>query len=131
MSSSKEVSSFHQDPSPSKAILVSTMNDVPGNRIVRVLGAVYGQTTLSRGFRRNVSAELKAMAGGEIKQFTTMVNEARETAVERMIAECSKLRGNAIIAMRFDIGSLGETLSQASAYGTACIIERIVERRAD
>jgi uncharacterized protein YbjQ (UPF0145 family) len=103
------------------------MNDVPGYRIVRVLGAVYGQTTASRGFRRNVSAELKAMAGGEIKQFTTMIEEARDSAVERMIGDCLKRHGNAIIAMRFDVGTLGETMSQVCAYGTACIIERLVE----
>jgi len=70
MSSQKPCDS---DPSLKETVLVSTMNDVPGYRIVQVLGTVFGQTTASRGIRRNVSAELKAMGSGEIKQFTTMI----------------------------------------------------------
>jgi uncharacterized protein YbjQ (UPF0145 family) len=129
MSSAKYTSPDHleEHSSARRKVLVSTMNDVPGYRIVRVLGAVFGQTTLARGIRRNVGAELKAMAGGEIKQFTTMIQESRDSAMERMMLECSKRHGNAVIAMRFDAGTLGDTLSQACAYGTACIIERIVE----
>jgi uncharacterized protein YbjQ (UPF0145 family) len=75
-------------------------------------------------FGRNLGAGLKAVAGGEVDQFTSMIFEARVSALERMIMECSKRHRNAVIAMRFDLGTLGETLSEACAYGTSCIIEQ-------
>lgn len=127
MSSSRTSPPDSQDSSPRQAVLISTMNDVPGYRIVRVCGAVYGQTTLSRGFRGTFSADLKALVGGETKEFTIMIHQARETAIERMIAECTKRGGNAVVAMRFDLGTLEGSLAQACAYGTACIIEELVE----
>ena len=114
----------NHDPSPTTyGVLVSTMNDLPGHRIVQVLGTVYGQTTFSRSFGRNVRAGIKSFAGGEVKEFTKMMYEARYCAVESMVGECSKKHGNVIIAMRFEVGSMGETWSQACSYGTACIVE--------
>lgn len=100
------------------------MNDIPGYRIVSILGVVYGQITMSRSFGSSLGAGFKSLAGGEVSQFTKMMSEARENAVERMVNQCLAKGGNAIIAMRFDVGSMGETWSQACAYGTACIVEQ-------
>ena len=113
----------NSDPSLKETVLVSTiLNDVPGYQIVQGLGTVFGQTTAStRGIQRNVGAELKAMGGGEIKRCTTMIREARSTAVQRMIEECSKYHGNAVIAMRFKARTLGKTSSQSYAYGMLAI----------
>jgi uncharacterized protein YbjQ (UPF0145 family) len=100
------------------------MNDVPGYRIVDILGVVYGQTTMSSSLGSSFSAGFKSLAGGEISQYTKRMNDARDIAVERMVSQCLAKGGNAIIAMRFDVGSMGDVWSQACAYGTACIIEK-------
>jgi uncharacterized protein YbjQ (UPF0145 family) len=105
-------------------VITSTMNDIPGYRVVRVLGTVYGLTVRSRNWGADIGAALKSAVGGELKYFTTMLYSARNQATERMIGECMGRGGNAIIAMRFDAGDM-KAFSQVAAYGTACVVERI------
>jgi uncharacterized protein YbjQ (UPF0145 family) len=105
-------------------VIVSTMNDIPGYRVVRVLGSVYGLTVRSRNWGADIGSFLKSSVGGELKYLTTMLYSARNQAVERMIGECMGRSGNAIIAMRFDTSEMG-LYSQVAAYGTACVVEKI------
>lgn len=105
-------------------VVVSTMNDLPGYKIVKAIGTVYGLSVRSRNLFVDVGAGLKSLAGGEVTPITRMLYSGRNQAVERMLGECLGKGGNAVIAMRFDDSSIG-IWAQICAYGTACIVEKI------
>ena len=98
--------------------------DVPGYRVVRTLGAVYGLTVRSRNWAAAFGMVLKSVAGGELRWFTTLMYSCRNDAVGRMVSECTARGGNAIVGLRFDAAELGG-FAQVCAYGTACIVEKI------
>ena len=83
-------------------IITTTMNDLPGYRIVKVLGTIYGITVRSRNWGADIGSFLKSSVGGEIRYFTNLMYTSRNLAVERMLGECMQRGGNAVIAMRFD-----------------------------
>jgi len=105
-------------------VIVVTMNDIPGYRVKKVLGPVYGLTVRSRNWGADIGALLKSAVGGEIRYFTTLMYSSRNAAQERMIGECMARGGNGIIAMRFDVAELAN-FCQVGAYGTAVLIEPI------
>jgi uncharacterized protein YbjQ (UPF0145 family) len=102
------------------------MNDLPGYRVVRVLGTVYGLSVRSRNWGADLASVLKSAVGGELHYLTNMLYTGRDNAVERMVGECLSRRGNAIIAMRFGESEI-MNFAQVSAYGTACVVEKIDE----
>lgn len=102
-------------------IVVSTPY-VPGYRIEKVVGMVWGTVVRSRGIGYQVVASLRSLAGGEINEFTDMLNNARQHAVERMTAQAADLGANAVIGAAFDSSELGNNLSEVLAYGTAVVI---------
>jgi uncharacterized protein YbjQ (UPF0145 family) len=104
----------HQYP-----LLVSTMNDVPGYRVARVMGEVFGLTVRSRNAFSNMGAGFKALAGGELKGLSKLLAESRYEAIDRLCQEGIARGANAIIAMRFDCNEIGGTASEIAAYGTA------------
>lgn len=101
-----------------------TTNDVPGYRVTQVLGEVMGLTVRSTNFGQGFTAGFRALAGGEIPEFTKLMYESRYEVMNRMWAEAVQRGANAVIAMRFDSGSLG-SFSEMCAYGTAVLIEPI------
>ncbi|KAL2142392.1 hypothetical protein VTI28DRAFT_1223 [Corynascus sepedonium] len=105
-------------------VITTTMFDVPGYRVVRVLGTVYGLTVRSRNWAAGLGMVLKSIAGGELRWFTNMLYSARNDAISRIVSEAQERGGNAIIAMRFDASELAG-FAQVCAYGTAAIIEKI------
>ncbi|PMD16765.1 UPF0145 domain protein [Hyaloscypha hepaticicola] len=117
------------DASPScftdtNGVITSTMNDIPGFRVVKVLGAIYGITVRSRNWGADIGAFFRSSVGGEIRYFTNLMYTSRNAAVERLVGECLQRGGNAIIALRFDQSEVN-TFSQVCAYGTACVVEKI------
>ena len=100
-------------------ILLSTMNDVPGYRVVRVMGEVFGLTVRSRNAFSNMGAGFKAMAGGELKGLSKLLYESRTEALSRLCQEAMARGANAVLAMRFDCNEIGGTASEIAAYGTA------------
>ncbi|HEY3605968.1 MAG TPA: YbjQ family protein [Pseudonocardiaceae bacterium] len=100
-------------------ILLSTMNDVPGYRVVRVMGEVFGLTVRSRNAFSNMGAGFKAMAGGELKGLSKLLYESRQEALQRLCQEAIARGANAVLAMRFDCNEIGGTASEIAAYGTA------------
>lgn len=110
--------------SDTHGVITTTMNDLPGYRIVRVLGTVYGLTVRSRNWGADIATVLRSVAGGELKYFTNMLYSSRNEAVDRMAGECLGKGGNAIIALRFDSGAISN-FSQVCAYGTACLVEKV------
>lgn len=90
-----------------QGVITTTMNDLPGYRVVKVLGTVYGITVRSRNWGADIGAFLKSSIGGELKYFTNLMYNSRNSAVERLVGECLQRGGNAVIAMRFDQGEVG------------------------
>ena len=87
-------------------VITSTMNDLPGYRVVKVLGTVYGITVRARNWGVDIAAFLRSSIGGEIRYITTLMYSSRNSAVERLVGECMQRGGNAIIALRFDQGEV-------------------------
>ena len=102
-----------------KAMLISTMNDLPGHRIEEVHGEVFGLTVRSRHVGSQLGAALKSLAGGELKGMTKMLVEGREDATQRLVEEAEAKGANAVVAFRFDTSELGGTWTEICAYGTA------------
>ena len=105
------------------AMLISTMNDVPGYKVTSVLGEVFGLTVRSRNVGSQFGAAFKSLAGGELKGMTKNLQLSREDVVNRMVAEAEARGGNAVLAMRFDTSEMGGNWTEICAYGTAVVIE--------
>jgi uncharacterized protein YbjQ (UPF0145 family) len=101
------------------AVIVTTMNDIPGYEIDEVYGEVMGLTVRSRNLGSQVGASLKSIMGGELKGMTKALVDSRKQVMERMVEEAEAKGANAIIAMRFDTSDLGATWTEICAYGTA------------
>jgi uncharacterized protein YbjQ (UPF0145 family) len=105
-------------------VITTTMNDLPGYKITKVLGTVYGLTVRTRNWGTDLGVVLRSTVGGELRPITNLMYKSRNEAVERLVGECMGRGGNAIVALRFDVSSMG-ACSQVCAYGTACVVERI------
>ena len=77
----------------------------------------------SRGIGGNFMASLRSIVGGEIPEYTQMLEEARRHAIDRMTANAAAMGANGVVMMRFDSGELAETMSEIVAYGTAVVLE--------
>ena len=106
-------------------MLVVTTENVAGHRIRETKGQVFGVVVRSRGLGGNIMAGLRSLAGGEIVEYTQMLEEARRHAVDRMVKNAALMHANAIVMMRFDSSELGQTMSEVVAYGTAVIIDPV------
>jgi uncharacterized protein YbjQ (UPF0145 family) len=104
-------------------MIIATTENVAGHPTAKTLGQVFGLVVRSRGLGGNIMAGLRSLAGGEIKEYTEMLEEARRHAVDRMVENASQMGANAIVMMRFDSSQLGQTMSEIVAYGTAVIVE--------
>ncbi|ANZ63848.1 hypothetical protein AYR62_06915 [Secundilactobacillus paracollinoides] len=99
-------------------ILVTTTENIPGKKY-DVIGEVFGLTTQSKNIVCNIGAGLKNLVGGEIKDYTQMMIEARDVAIERLRSNAVDLGADAVVMMRFDPGSISDDMQSVAAYGTA------------
>lgn len=104
-------------------MIIATTESVAGKRVTQTLGQVFGVVVRSRGLGGNIMAGLRSLAGGEITEYTEMLEEARRHAVDRMVQNATAMGANAVIMMRFDSSELGQTMSEIVAYGTAVKLE--------
>jgi uncharacterized protein YbjQ (UPF0145 family) len=102
-------------------VIVATTNEIAGHRIVETRGQVFGVVVRSRGLGGNITAALRSLGGGEIHEYTEMLEDARRQAIDRMVTNATAMGANAIVAMRFDSSELGNTMSEVVAYGTAIV----------
>jgi uncharacterized protein YbjQ (UPF0145 family) len=100
-------------------MIVTTTENVPGHRVVETFGHVFGVVVRSRGIGGNIAAGLRSIIGGEIKEYTSLVEDTRRHAIDRLIANAALMGANAVVMMRFDSGSIGRTMNEVVAYGTA------------
>src|SRR5213082_3687720 len=104
-------------------MIVVTTEDVTGHRIVEMKGQVFGLVVRSRGLGGNIMAGLRSLGGGEITEYTQLLEEARRHAIDRMVANAAAMGANAIVMMRFDSAEIGQTMSEIVAYGTAVVVQ--------
>ena len=106
-------------------MLVVTTEKLAGYRTAKVLGQCFGVVVRSRGLGGNIVAGLRSIVGGEIKEYTQLLEEARRHAVDRLVQNATAMGGNAVLMMRFDSAEIGQTMSEIVAYGTAAVIEPV------
>ncbi len=104
-------------------MIVVTLPEVPGYRIVKVLGIVKGSTVRAKHIGKDILAGLRQIVGGEIREYTEMLAEARAEAERRMIEEAEKLGANAIVNVRYTTSSVMANAAEILAYGTAVSVE--------
>ncbi len=104
-------------------MIITTTEFIPDKKIVKVLGLVKGNTVRARHIGKDILAALKNIVGGEIREYTKLLAEAREQALDRMIKNAEELGANAIIGVRFGTSYVMQNAAEIMAYGTAVIIE--------
>jgi uncharacterized protein YbjQ (UPF0145 family) len=105
-------------------MLVVTTENVAGYWVTDIKGQCFGVVVRSRGLGGNIMAGLRSIVGGEIDEYTQLLEEARRHAVDRLVQNASAMGANAVLMMRFDSAEIGQTMSEIVAYGTAAVIER-------
>ena len=104
-------------------MIVVTTSTVHGKRVVQTLGLVRGNTIRARHLGKDIMATLRNMVGGEIAEYTKMLAESREQALDRMVQEARDLGANAILEVRFATSEVMQGAAELLAYGTAVIVE--------
>jgi len=104
-------------------MIITTSDRVEGRAIVKTVGLVSGSTIRARHVGRDVKAMLKSVVGGEITDYTYMMEEAREQAIQRMVEDAEKKGANAIVGMRFSTTEVMQNAAEVLAYGTGVVLE--------
>jgi len=104
-------------------MIVSTTENIAGHRIKETMGQVFGLVVRSRGLGGNIVAGLRSIVGGEIHEYTQLLEETRRQAVDRLVRNATAMGADAVTMMRFDSSEIGQTMSEIVAYGTAVKIE--------
>ncbi|TVQ14323.1 MAG: YbjQ family protein [Balneolaceae bacterium] len=103
-------------------MIISTSSTIAGRPVEKTLGIVRGNTIRARHLGRDIMAGIKMMIGGEIEDYTKMMGESREQALDRMIAEARSVGANAIVDVRFSTSYIMNGAAEILAYGTAVVI---------
>ena len=103
-------------------MIITTTPYAGGYRVSEVKGHVFGLVVRSRGFAGNLAAGLRSLVGGEIHEYTQLLEDTRRQALDRLVANATVLGANAVLSMRFDSSELSGTMSEIVAYGTAVIV---------
>lgn len=104
-------------------MIVATAPFIAGHRVVETKGQTFGVVVRSRGFSGNLIAGLRSLAGGEIHEYTQLLEDTRRQALDRLVKNATVMGANAVISMRFDSSELAGTMSEIVAYGTAVVVE--------
>ena len=104
-------------------MIVATTNDLPGHRVVRVIGMGRGITVRSRNIVSDALGGLQSIVGGRIGAYVKLAESARKEAYEALIEEARAMGGNAILAMRYDANEIMDGITEVLAYGTAVVVE--------
>ena len=104
-------------------MIIATAPFIAGYRVVETKGQVFGLVVRSRGMAGNLVAGLRSIVGGEIHEYTSLLEDTRRQAIDRMVQNATLMGANAILSMRFDSTELANTMSEIVAYGTAVILE--------
>ena len=103
-------------------MLIATTPYVAGWRVSETKGHVFGLVVRSRGLGGNLMAGLRSLGGGEIHEYTSLLEDTRRQAIDRMVQNATLMGANAVVSMRFDSSELAGTMSEIVAYGTAVVL---------
>ncbi len=103
-------------------MIVATTPYVAGHRVAETKGQVFGLVVRSRGLGGNITAGLRSLVGGEIHEYTQLLEDTRRQAIDRLVQNATLMGANAVISMRFDSTELASTMSEIVAYGTAVVL---------
>ena len=103
-------------------MIVVTTPYLSGHRVVESKGMVFGLVVRSRGLGGNLMASIRSLGGGEIHEYTSLLEDTRRQALDRLVANATLLGANAVLSMRFDSSELSGTMSEIVAYGTAAVV---------
>jgi len=111
------------DPAAGTATFpVTTAFEFPAWRTERSLGTCFGLVVRSMGALKGIAAGLRSIVGGEVTQYTELLEDSRRHAIDRMIENARMMGANAIVGVRFDSSEIGESLTEIVAYGTAVVV---------
>jgi uncharacterized protein YbjQ (UPF0145 family) len=105
-------------------MLVTTTENINGYKVTDVKGQVFGVVVRSRGLGGNIVAGLRSIVGGEIHEYTSLLEDTRKQAIDRLVKNAQSMGANAVVMMRFDSSEIGQTMSEIVAYGTAVVVEK-------
>lgn len=103
--------------------LVSNTETIPGKTIVEFYGVVTGSTVRAKHVGKDILAGFKNMVGGELKNYTELLQEARQEAISRMLKQAKAMGANGVINVRFSTSSIAQGAAELFAYGTAVRVE--------
>jgi uncharacterized protein YbjQ (UPF0145 family) len=104
-------------------MIVATTPFIAGHRVIETKGQTFGLVVRSRGFSGNLVAGLRSLGGGEIHEYTELLEDTRRQALDRLVRNASLMGANAVLSMRFDSSEMAGTMTEIVAYGTAVVIE--------
>ena len=104
-------------------MIVVTTDEIPGKKIVRVLGLARGNTVRARHLGKDILALLRGIVGGEVHEYTKLLAESREHSLDRMVQEARSLGANAVVGTRFITSYVSSNMAELLAYGTAVVVE--------
>ncbi len=104
-------------------MILTTTQDIPGKKLVKTIGLVKGNTIRARNIGRDIVAALKNLVGGEIEEYTKLLAQSREQAMDRMIAAAEEQGANAIVGISFSTSYIMQSAAEIMVYGTAIIVE--------
>ena len=104
-------------------MIVVTTAEISGTRVVRTLGLVRGNTIRARHLGKDIMAIFRNMAGGEIHEYTKMLAEAREQAIDRLVEDAEALGANAVVGLRFQTSMIQSGAAEMLCYGTGVVVE--------
>ncbi len=110
--------------SDNNVMKIVTTEGIEGYSIKETLGQVFGLVVRSRGLGGNIMAMLRSLRGGEIIEYTEMLEDARRHALDRMVKNAAAMGANAVVRMQFDSSEIGGSMSEIVAYGTAVKIQK-------
>lgn len=105
-------------------MIIVTTEKIENYEVKEFIGPVFGLTVRARGLGKDIVASFKGLIGGEINEYTEMLEDARKQAIDRMVINATSMGANAIVMMRFDSGEIGQNMSEIVAYGTAVKVEK-------
>ncbi len=103
-------------------MIITTTEQVEGKKVVKTIGLVRGSTIRARHLGKDIMAAFRGMVGGEIAEYTKMMAEAREQAIQRMVEDAEKQGANAVIAMRLGTSMVMQNAAEVFAYGTGVVL---------
>jgi uncharacterized protein YbjQ (UPF0145 family) len=110
---------------PNQGLMILTSNYVPGYKVDKVLGIVYGITVRSLSMGGTLRASFRAISGGEIEQYTELAHKARQQALDRLIEHAISMGANAVISVMFDSTEVAQAMDEIIAFGTAVVVSPV------